>query len=795
MKPTLPSALRSRLARTRAGDAAKAWQAQTDTDDESLLKACTEGASAARPLFTAYLLAGAYIAVTVGGVTDVALFYGMDFNLPVIDATLPLRSFFALAPVLFFLLHLWLMLHAALVAENLHALMRRLSSRPEDEREHFRQRLENFTLIHALALREATPFRWLLGLVNFATLVLFPLAILLLVQIVFLPYHSPLVWLHRGLVLADVMLLSYLWPIIVHGDPRTLRHWWRVGLPAMLPGRRAADGTRRSPGLGLVLAAGLSYSAVGATYPGDGWDRVLYPPPVDASPDGAWRAAITERASAMALQDALATDLGRAAREMFDRSVSGDHSLSWWRRRPYDELWLLPIYRRNLNLDNQVLSLGGRAAFLTGHADPAAPDGQVLEIADRDFSHASFRGAVLRQLALVDVTLNDADMTGATLDRVAAHGCRAKQLGLDTSALVAVSFSQCMLSGANFVGARLDGVTFDTSNLIGASFLDAELTEAHFSGDANESANGFALPGDLGAVVIDAARGGLVTFDNVLLDLADIRLGGAHSSGDAASFDLAVVRQARMAGATIELGSRAARCVDWNAADAAMVDAPSCGRELPPDRRDALTKLPARPIVSTPRIQGELRGNSMPPHPATPPASLSTWLATPSQSSGQLLAAVCVGDKFGDPPDCNDFQLTVPNGLRQIAQVGRLTCDLLAPNAVPWRMLDRALGSTTWGQAMRAELARLDPVQRRRFLEGADGSSRSGDDDIARLSVARRALSLLSMQAAVLAARVQPPAREQVRLAIEQALSPCVGPELRAQVAESAMRTLASRRD
>ena len=84
------------------------------------------------------------------------------------------------------------------------------------------------------------------------TLALAPVALLLLIQIKFLPYHSEwITWLHRGLLALDLMLVWTLWPGYRSGWG--VRLWpkktWRLALP------------------GVFSAVALVYAVAVATFP------------------------------------------------------------------------------------------------------------------------------------------------------------------------------------------------------------------------------------------------------------------------------------------------------------------------------------------------------------------------------------------------------------------------------------------------------------------------------------------------------------------------------------------------
>jgi hypothetical protein len=150
------------------------------------------------------------------------------------------------------LLNLVLLARTARTFED--ALVRAL---PEDGevRENFRMRIENTLFVQLLVggrlEREGVNAK-LLSLMALITLALAPVALLLYLQIKFLPYHSEwITWLHRGLLALDLALVWTLWPGYRSGWgvlswPK--KTWWLV-----------------VPGIGS--AAALAYAVVVATFP------------------------------------------------------------------------------------------------------------------------------------------------------------------------------------------------------------------------------------------------------------------------------------------------------------------------------------------------------------------------------------------------------------------------------------------------------------------------------------------------------------------------------------------------
>jgi Pentapeptide repeats (8 copies) len=159
-----------------------------------------------------------YLAIATGTTTHRMLFLESPLNLPVLNIALPLLGFYILTPIIFVVFHFYMLLNLVLLARTAKsfedALVRAF---PDDgePRETFR-RIENTLFVQLLV--GAKPEREgcnakLLSLMALITLALAPVALLLMIQIKFLPYHSEwITWLHRGLLALDLGLVWTLWP-------------------------------------------------------------------------------------------------------------------------------------------------------------------------------------------------------------------------------------------------------------------------------------------------------------------------------------------------------------------------------------------------------------------------------------------------------------------------------------------------------------------------------------------------------------------------------------------------------
>ena len=152
-------------------------------------------------------MAGLYFAILIGSTTDEQLLKESGIVLPLLSVELPIVGFYIIAPWLFWLLHLNLLLLLRLLAGKIDRLPMRL---PET----FRHRLHTFPFTQLRAgPRQAGAARFLLWAMAWISIVALPVIVLMWAQARFLAYHGDwITFFHQLAVLADLALLWLLWP-------------------------------------------------------------------------------------------------------------------------------------------------------------------------------------------------------------------------------------------------------------------------------------------------------------------------------------------------------------------------------------------------------------------------------------------------------------------------------------------------------------------------------------------------------------------------------------------------------
>lgn len=190
-------------------------------DPNEVRQALDEAAGMSRNLWLAFLTFGTYLVIAVGSVTHRDLFLENPIKLPLLDVDLPLVAFFWVAPLLFLIFHAYLLLNLRLLVDNVlryNTMVESARLKPQEE-DSFRLLLTNFPFVQLLAGSSDTRrglVGWLLTGIVWITVVFAPIVLLVMIQLQFLPYHHHwVVWVQRGAIIADLILLCLFWPRII----------------------------------------------------------------------------------------------------------------------------------------------------------------------------------------------------------------------------------------------------------------------------------------------------------------------------------------------------------------------------------------------------------------------------------------------------------------------------------------------------------------------------------------------------------------------------------------------------
>jgi hypothetical protein len=235
---------------------------------EEIKKAVEDAASVSGGLWLSYLFVLAYVAIAAGAVTHKDLLLENPVKLPFLNVELPLLAFFVVAPFVVLITHIYALMHFKMLgnkATRFHDELRDQFRNQKEIRDKKRWLLPSNIFVQILAgppkLRKGI-FGLMLKFMALITLVAFPVLVLLLLQIQFLPFHDvTITWAQRSALFLDIVFLWWLPPPIF------------ADLSAESFGcTRRLSQVRR--GFGLMLAGVMSalavwFSAVIAIIPGE----------------------------------------------------------------------------------------------------------------------------------------------------------------------------------------------------------------------------------------------------------------------------------------------------------------------------------------------------------------------------------------------------------------------------------------------------------------------------------------------------------------------------------------------
>ncbi len=473
---------------------------------DSLLDSLNGSADRFQTLWFTFLAATLYLVVTAAATTHRMLLLGEQQTLPVVDIKVSLLPFFVIAPAFYFAIHLYVLLMLVLLARTASFFgnaLKKASLSDEDELG-YRARIGNSLFLQLLSAGKREPLRIgvaVLAWIALGTLVLAPLATLILIQMMFLPYHSVgITWWHRFIIFADLALALYVWHKVFGAEnpllgPRALRDHLRgirieailvlVGVVAWMSlweGRWAGE-TLASRTIGPLLTSEDSGRVVFGLVPirlelendpivGTArYEEVLAQ---SKSPEGGFEGGTIHTLPLDGRDLQFANLFGSDLREVSLRDA--DMRGATMTAVRLDDADLTGAKMSGVDL---------RAAILRDYAYAHA------DFAGADLEGANLRGAFLGGAYLANASLQGADLTGANMSPSDLHGAH----------LQGADLSNARLQGANLQGAELQGAI-----LTGAKLADADLTGAYVFGAQVSDLEKDDAPPIIGDIHVDAVK-------------------------------------------------------------------------------------------------------------------------------------------------------------------------------------------------------------------------------------------------------------------------------------------------
>lgn len=432
--------------------------AQKARDLLALRDALADSAHVGTGLWLSYLFVLFYLLVAVGSVTHRDLLFEDPIKLPIISVELPLAPFFVVAPVLFLVVHTYVLLHFVLLAGKVGAFHAELQNQIADE--DLRTRLQRQLPSNIFAQYLAGPREVREGAVGFLlraiaqiSLIVAPVGLLVLFQVQFLAYHDELItWWHRIALTLDLLIVWTLWPSITGGQ--IVHAFTRQRLK-----------TRKAQLLAGMSLLTLLFVSTISVFPGEWLERrlpSLYVVPIKEAKGYRW-------ASIHELFMAGEVDLvSRKPKSLFSNRI------------------VLPgldmMDRSKFDSESKISSLTHTVALRGRHLEGIVLSGSNLRKAD--FGAAHLQGAVLNGAQLQAASFDNAKLQGAQLD-----GAYVQMASFGNADLRGASFALADAQLASFNGADLRGAAMLISGLEGATFVLANVDGSSFAGSILHGVN------------------------------------------------------------------------------------------------------------------------------------------------------------------------------------------------------------------------------------------------------------------------------------------------------------------
>ncbi|HXZ02816.1 MAG TPA: pentapeptide repeat-containing protein [Stellaceae bacterium] len=409
----------------------------------SLTAAINDGGKSVQAGAFAFTVIGLYLIATAFSATDEDLL--LDHTTPVaqLGVQLPVTFSFAVAPLVFVLLHFYTLIRYDMLAANLRQFRVDLRAAVpiEADRERCRQLLANVEFVQAVAIpAESTLHSRLYRVAVWVMTAAFPVLALFLVQVSALRYQNEAVTAVQRLLLgAD--LVGLLW--FFHRMSRWRSDEERPGARPSAPYKRAALAT-------LIWGLNIAYLNV---------------PGPDAETVGAGQS-LGWRDAAAAPLDFLCGELGLGCRylDVSHRPLFG---------RVWDNHALVELRQGKFRSDARAALEG---AYLRGRSL------RFANLSESDLFGADLRDADLAHADLSHARLQSADLNSADLRLADLQSARLQGAQLYHARLQSANLSYAQLDGADLGRARLQGALLSYAELQGASLRDAQLWGAELVG-------------------------------------------------------------------------------------------------------------------------------------------------------------------------------------------------------------------------------------------------------------------------------------------------------------------------
>ncbi|MBF0347198.1 MAG: pentapeptide repeat-containing protein [Magnetococcales bacterium] len=471
----------------------------------AMLDAVNKSSELVRGVFLFFMLISLYIAILVGSTTHKQLFLASDIPLPFMQISLPIVDIYCVTPWIYCFLHFNLLQLLLLHSEKLNALRTQSGSVVWEKNKNLLYPIF-FSNWHAMTHQNKF-VHWTFVMFVYCTMVLTPLAILLFIQIRFLPYHSETItWLaHRIPVISDSILLWMFWRRI------RKREFFSSRIRNI-----AVFSTSFLLSMSIFI-----FSMFFATIPRESFLKAMCGEPsrsinfnnlIDPDRLHGYCNRLRSNGYYHALEKFMDKSFPRNLNvdyEVLVKSPPSEMILAAFiqQGKSVEEAWIKHSVGANLqgrNYNNASISGARLYGAQLQHAELQGADLSWAELHNGKLYQAKMQSAYLSQAIMQSADLSWAKMQSADLswaELQGAHLFKAQLEGADLSGaklhgayltmaeLRNAIFFLAQLEGADLSGAKLQGANLSGALLQGANLTEATLQGANLSGALLQGAN------------------------------------------------------------------------------------------------------------------------------------------------------------------------------------------------------------------------------------------------------------------------------------------------------------------
>lgn len=502
-------------------------------DFSAVEEALNEAAKRVNAVWISFILLCVYIFIATYTVTPATLFRDAPVKMPIFNADLPLKVYFVMAPVLILALHFYLIVLTKGLSEKIDAYEDVRSFKIASDRRALRARLDNSIIIRTLSSQHRDAHGGVDHASRFVgrvTMFVMPAGLLLLTQLIFLPYQNEVMTMtHRIFIIGDFLLCLWLtWPLV----PRSA-YVGRLMAAALVfiaavtsvifaafPGEDIYEALTRTWAheVTVWLFEGPTDPVDYIRRSGNRWfpNRLILPDDpklaeiAGASSGGVslsvrgrnFRKAVFDRSN-LARVDFSAADLEEASlqgaklegakfkcatRGTFNTPDYENKTPMSWEEEDRDCAKLKRANLSTANLDGAVFRGARMNGTIVESADVKNADFGKTELLGARFNNvhggtANFSGALLMGADFQNAQLLASNFTGAGLQGARFSGSTLQAADVSNAYMQGVDMSGASLQGASFENTFLHAATLDYASIQGASFKGAALPDASLECD------------------------------------------------------------------------------------------------------------------------------------------------------------------------------------------------------------------------------------------------------------------------------------------------------------------------